>query len=1351
MVSQLARELHVNKPVLCVNGPNLYGGAGPLRDRLPESCVATIMESFVACQHAPNLPAELLKYLAKTHGCWHVSIDLLERRLVPYHHHLPLTELPQPDPTSPMAALGMKGIKARGGSFKKTKKVSRGRGGMRQKTGVTRTEPEEDLRDGDEVHKDFLGLIALYGLIGANDVLAGSWCTRVGVATETKLALISEQCGRWSQAQLAYYRIMHKSRPGKEISADKGAKQRARPCDMDLEGASLGEVGVSQAERTLWEEHWVSCAKQLNYWDVLTEFSRNTQHTDLSLECAWKIPSWAELKDIFSRTTMDLTPQRQLYHSYVMVIENKLTNAEESGREGVQTVLRKWVSLPTVDGHAHTDLLRVLQQYTELHESCEMLTEVQASQNRGSQLPGIRHTFRCWRERQPNVWEGIAVWNDVLTWRNHMFAHINNHLQPYLKQDQNLGHLGFKEMAWTVVRFAHVARKHKLYEVCLNSLNKLFAFQTGTTIEPEDAYVKAVEQCKCQIEKHTADEVRLCLSNMSKLDTAPFSKEQVADFLQLRGRLTNLLPNCGRQANDLFKQAVDFSDQQPKAWEAWGEFCLSLWEVKRKGNSNHAEDAMVCLMQAIKLNSTRSHHLVAIVLWLLSDPSLAPQVGPLFSRGTMQVHLWVWLDWIPELLDSLERAEGEFTKQALVNLVLVHPHSALPALRAHLYHAGSPLIQDVAIQSVANRSADTMSIPPRASVAPGSTGVDSSATSSIASSPATPSTRVAPSPAAPPRHSDGRAYTLVEEVWQRLKDRHARLLLWTDRTYKALVELARLTPVEVCLDEIRSVLPSALEHHGTLPDAVRTAFAGAVATMVEAVTDWRDQQATGPKCRWAEQQELALKCAEAMQTVDATQAKDVVQLMLHWQTVLDAVLSTYPRSVPLEPASCLGDPQHDLVAFHLPHELVPAFPHAAASYLPYSNSHTDHNLTLPGAWAQVKWLRVAGDVSVGQRFGSCGRGVHILCTDGVMRSLWVRHRPGADTLSHQRVAKFARIVQYQLSRHITSQATGLSVRVPSPLCLDLDTEASWYEAAYPSRTATSTSCADAPIEAGACPEVSYDQMLAWHLADISVGSAEPIALVWHQLDKAERDVSPDDQQQRKLQAMSDVTNYVVPNTIMSRYISHHISQLDLVFGLRRRVALRFAALCLLAHGLGVRTHRLDEISLSLATGYVYLSSPLPELREDGSAIVARSGVPLQIAQNLVAFLRPFGFAGPFINSLSVAAEAMVEGQSHLTAVLRCILRGEIMSRSVAVQVGSEETRSRPQSPEEFVTITAAAEKCATSVMSRFSTFVVEDAVSVDDPLKGRAKPVNAQVLKLIDVSLNPVNRIRMPLSEQPWF
>ncbi len=117
-----------------------------------------------------------------------------------------------------------------------------------------------------------------------------------------------------------------------------------------------------------------------------------------------------------------------------------------------------------------------------------------------------------------------------------------------------------------------------------------------------------------------------------------------------------------------------------------------MWTASKEMDQSLAEDAVACFMQAIKLNSRHSHQLVAVVLWLLCREDMTQKLGSLFETSCLQIPMWVWLDWVPELLETLSRPAGKHTKPLLILFAKVHPHSLLYPLRTKLLQMDNPIL-----------------------------------------------------------------------------------------------------------------------------------------------------------------------------------------------------------------------------------------------------------------------------------------------------------------------------------------------------------------------------------------------------------------------------------------------------------------------------------------------------------------------------------------------------------------------------------------------------------------------------------------------------------------------------------
>ena len=76
-------------------------------------------------------------------------------------------------------------------------------------------------------------------------------------------------------------------------------------------------------------------------------------------------------------------------------------------------------------------------------------------------MPELSSILLTWRERLPNVWEDLPAWNDLVSWRNHMFSHINNVLGRVADASKSqLGSLGFQARCHRVVRVVSAGRTY---------------------------------------------------------------------------------------------------------------------------------------------------------------------------------------------------------------------------------------------------------------------------------------------------------------------------------------------------------------------------------------------------------------------------------------------------------------------------------------------------------------------------------------------------------------------------------------------------------------------------------------------------------------------------------------------------------------------------------------------------------------------------------------------------------------------------------------------------------------------------------------------------------------------------
>lgn len=507
-------------------------------------------------------------------------------------------------------------------------------------------------------------LAEIYSDLQEDDMFYGLWRRR-SKYYETNAALSYEQIGLWDKALRLY----------------EGAQVKARS----------GVLPFSESEYSLWEDDWILCAEKLQHWDILTELAKHEGFTDLLLECGWRVADWIADREPLEqsvKTVMDVpTPRRQMFQTFLCLqgFANNQENIQSVTRncdEGIQLSLRKWYSLPRRITEAHVGLLHMFQQYVEFMEASQVYRSLgtTTAQNLDVKSQELKRVLQAWRERLPNVYDDINIWNDLVTWRQHAFNVINKvymPLLPALQQNNNGGNSnnnnsyafrGYHEIAWVINRFAHVARKHNMPEVCINQLTKIY---TLPNIEIQEAFLKLREQAKCHYENPS--ELNTGLDVISNTNLVYFAAQQKAEFITLKGMFLSKL-NAPEEANQAFATAVQLDLNLPKAWAEWGFF--NDERFKKTGDITFAKHAISCYLQAAGLyKNNKSRRLLCRILWLVSLDDSKGTLTSTFEAHQGEMPVWQWVTLIPQLLTSLSHKEARVGRQVLIRIAKSYPQA----------------------------------------------------------------------------------------------------------------------------------------------------------------------------------------------------------------------------------------------------------------------------------------------------------------------------------------------------------------------------------------------------------------------------------------------------------------------------------------------------------------------------------------------------------------------------------------------------------------------------------------------------------------------------------------------------
>jgi transformation/transcription domain-associated protein len=514
-------------------------------------------------------------------------------------------------------------------------------------------------------------LVEMYATLQEEDLFYGTWRRRCQFV-ETNAALSYEQNGMWDKAQKLY----------------ESAQIKAR----------TGVIPFGEAEYMIWEDHWVVCAQKLQQWEILQDFAKHENFQDLLLECAWRNTemwqeeSHREAVDNIIKGVMDApTPRRAFFQAFMSLLKyhNQQETAQDFMRicdEAIQLSIRKWHQLPGRLTNAHIPLLQNFQQLVELHDAsviCQSLANTNAG-NLDTKSGELKLLLGAWRDRLPNVWDDITAWQDLVTWRQHIFSLINQkYLQLLPPAQQNsqgassFAYRGYHETAWIINRFAHVARKHNLPDVCINQLSRIY---TLPNIEIQEAFLKLREQAKCHYEN--PEELNSGLDVINNTNLNYFSPQQKAEFYTLKGMFLEKLQHK-EDADAAYGTALYFDIGAAKAWAEWGYFNDRKFSQDPQ-DLNAARQALTSYLQAASsYKDAKSRKLIARILWLLSLDDSKGTIAGGFDDFKGETPVWYWITFIPQLLTGLGHKEAPRVSAVLSRIAKSYPQALYFQLRTN--------------------------------------------------------------------------------------------------------------------------------------------------------------------------------------------------------------------------------------------------------------------------------------------------------------------------------------------------------------------------------------------------------------------------------------------------------------------------------------------------------------------------------------------------------------------------------------------------------------------------------------------------------------------------------------------
>ncbi|KZT26868.1 FAT-domain-containing protein [Neolentinus lepideus HHB14362 ss-1] len=1247
---------------------------------LRPNVIQSLLTGLHACSPPVALPPHLLKYLGKTYGCWHVSLELLEGSL---DHH-----------------------------------------------GRDEAPVREAILD---------SLSELTAELCEDDVFYGVWRRR-GMHSETNIALAFEQNGMWEQAAIMYETAQSKTRSG--------------------------ALAFTENEYCLWEDHWMLSAEKLQQWDILYELARNEGNVELQLESAWRIKNWADervsLEDLVNILPDAGTPRRRVFEAFISLLKlpeshgpsgpnaanpqiianatqevaNEVTRILE---DALQLSLRKWVALPPYLSAAHIPLLQHFQQFVELQEAIQIFNSLAATnaQNLEKKSSDLKMVLQAWRERLPDRCDDISLWSDLVAWRQNVFHAINKRYLPLIQQQgpsasgnggtsNTFGYRGFHETAWIINRFAHVARKHDLLDVCFTYLNKIY---TLPNIEISEAFLKLREQARCHYQK--PNDLQAGLEVINNTNLMYFTQAQKAEFFTLKGMFH---ARVGRyeEANHAFGSAVQLDMNQAKAWAEWGKFNDRMFK-ERPNDMTYAAHAVSCYLQAAGLHkSGKSRPLLTRVLWLLSVDDGNYTISRAFDTYKGDAAFWYWITLIPQLCLSISQREVKQARYLLLNLAKLYPQALFFPLRTtkeDMMIVKKQAAQAAAARASAGQGTAQQAVnadptrrndgdhPMRESGAEphdgkkeAEVGASSQPPAAMARPTADGTTQDAgrPNPSVQGTAAGGEAsqyypmrqsWEYIEEIVNILKTAFPLLILSLETLVDQINQRFKASPEEdiyrfVCmllLDGINTYLGrvAVSDDDGQLPPQTHMNLQRMVVNL------------TGSARKDYEEDFLKSKLSQL----------EYIGKLQQWRDRYEKYLDSRPRLQPLDMLS------HYLTEFQ---------------YGKFDE------IEVPGQYTEDKdnnqnFARVQ---KFGPKFencrshGYCWKRLTIHGTDNSKTTFAVQLPSGRHCRREERVMQLLRTFNGTLNRKKESRKRNLAFHLPAAVSCGANLRLMQNDSSY----------------------VTLGDIYDHHCEETGASREDPVLVVGEKVKTVLREFHHHEKRlpnkaeyfTLRKDVLTEVMEKVVPDDILTRYMLRTMEGPSELWRMRKQFTLQIASTSFMTYVLCLTSRLPSRFHVSRNTGLIAMSELLPGVAQNLPHFASPDMVPFRLTPNMQRFVGENMMEGLLPTSILAIGRSLTEPEFDLEQQLCLFARDEVITwlHNRAKGWNAAEIAFRNHVANNITVIVKNAETMACKL---------EREQAAQNPTTPPSAPVVQTITNLISQATNPVNLAKMQEQYSPWF
>jgi transformation/transcription domain-associated protein len=1167
-------------------------------------------------------------------------------------------------------------------------------------------------------------LLDVYASLDETDMFYGTWRRRCQYV-ETNAALSYEQIGMWDRAQQMYETAQVKAR--------------------------TGALAFSQGEYSLWEDHWVICGQKLQQWDILSEYAKHENFNDLYIEAMWRNPDhWVDQNereqfDSMIKSVSDaLTPRRAFFQAFMAFLKLHWSKSEDRSEftrcvdDAIQISIRKWHQLPDRITNAHIPLLQNFQHLVELYDAQAVTVVLHTANlaNLDSKSQELRHLFQGWRDRLPNFWDDINAWQDLVTWRTHIFTLVNKIFLPIINatnqgnqgnpSQYSFAYRGYHEMAWIINRFAHVARQHNLTDVSAHHLNKIY---TLPNIEIQEAFIKLREQAKCHYQK---DELNSGLDVINNTNLNYFSANQKSEFYTLKGMFLNKLGQKA-EANEAFGCSLYFDIRLPKAWAEWARYNDQLLKEDPKDLSKAAA-AIACYLEAASCyKNKKSRKLLGRVLWLLGLDNAERLCAKAMADFKSEQPYWYWITFIPQLLLSLSRPEANIARGLLSHIAKMYPQ----ALHFQLRTSREDLIQIKRQQEVkeqrekaakANqekaKAGGTQGSPPAQAATPaaaqtpqqtstqGSPKLDATPTSrpgtanGVADGDANPA--ATPKLSSSPPKADGaeanmsatptsetplKPWEHADQVMNSLKSSHALLFFSMESMVENLTRNLKGHPDEDAHRLIVALLNDGLNYLGRQPALF--ANDSKLPTTTELNISRFAESVCPPHVRKQFEQDF-VKVKPSM--------KEYIEKLRKWRTRLEERLDRRQTPANLENLTpiLIEFPFHKLDEVEIP-----------GQYLEHKDKNTDF----------IRVDRFLPDVELVRGAQVSFRRIKIRGHDGSLHSFAVQTPTARYCRREERILQLFRLFNDTLlkkretrRRHLTFNLPLTVPLSPAVRLVQDDTSNVTLQSVYEDWCRKNS--------------VQKDDPILFHIGKLSEIPAAQL-----QRNPLNKNISDEEKKQNeaiaqmKLETFFAIQENMVPSTVVLDYFQSIYPSFSDFWLFRRTFSYQLAALSVINYIMFMNSRQPHKFTISRSTGKVCGSELHPAMGNMRPLFNQPDPVSIRLTPNIQMLMGPLVTEGVFAPSIMAIARALTEPDGDLELQLSLFVRDEVQYWFSA----------QPRAAQQLAQEHGGVESVLRQTVQQNSDQVIRKAMSLARTPEGANLPANQTIVDLVSQSVNPRN------------